>query len=127
MNHNLNWDWETPEKRFAVGAWRDTYGWVEEPYVSPDGEKIAAIVRLEDETFSVCVNGDVWPSSFEKIWHLRFAPDGRLTALVCDEMEWTLAVDGPSSLAAVPRRRPGPSGLGARPRVHFTGRNAIKA
>ena len=94
MSNAMNWDWDTREKRFAVGAWRDTFGWVEEPYVSPDGEKVAAIVRLEDESFSVCVNGDVWPVSFEKIWHLRFAPDGRLTALVCDEGEWTVAVDG---------------------------------
>ena len=94
MNHNPNWDWETQEKRFAFGAWRETYDWVEEPYASPDGECVAAIVRLEDESFTVCVNGNVWPTSFEKIWHLRFVPDGRLTALVSEEMEWTLAVDG---------------------------------
>jgi hypothetical protein len=31
---------------------------------------------------------------FDKIWHLRFSPDGRLTALVSEMGEWTMAVDG---------------------------------
>ena len=31
---------------------------------------------------------------FEKIYNLRFSPDGRLTALVSQDMEWTVAVDG---------------------------------
>ena len=62
--------------------------------MSPDGEKIAAIVNLAEGEFNVCVNGEAWETAFEKIWHLRFAPDGRLTALVSEMGEWTVALDG---------------------------------
>ena len=62
---------------------------------SPDGETIAAIVNVDEGEFTVCVNGDVWGETiFDKIWHLRFSPDGRLTALVSEMGEWTMAVDG---------------------------------
>ena len=88
------WDWINREKKMPFNEWNDQYEWVEEPYVSPDGERIAAIVRTEDELFNVCVNGQTWETPFEKIYNLRFSPDGRLTALVSQDMEWTVAVDG---------------------------------
>ena len=83
MNSSLNWDWETHEKQIPFGSWSKSFVWVEEPYVSFDGEKIAAIVRMEDESFGVCVNGETWDATFEKLWHLRFSPDGRLTVFYC--------------------------------------------
>ena len=91
--HN-DWDWETSEKSIVTGDWKDKFGWVEEPCVSPDGEKIASIVNIDEGEFSVCVNGEAWEEVFDKIWYLRFSPDGRLTALVSDMGEWTVAVDG---------------------------------
>lgn len=94
MNSSDYWDWDTSEKQISFQNWQEGFTWVEEPYASPDGENIAAVVRLEDESFGVCVNGKTWDETFEKVWHLRFSPDGRLTALVCRDMLWSVAVDG---------------------------------
>ena len=89
-----NWDWETGEKQVTMKDWKDKFKWVEEPYVSPDGETVAAVVNVDEGAFNVCVNGETWGNSFDKIWYLRFAPDGRLTAFVSEMAEWTVAVDG---------------------------------
>lgn len=94
MLKTAEWDWATGEKRIPFQEWRQQFGWVEEPYAGPDGEKVAAIVNLEEGSFGVCVNGEIWEESFEKARHLRFSPDGRLTALVAQDDQWTLAVDG---------------------------------
>jgi hypothetical protein len=95
MVDSRSWDWETGEKKISLGSWKEDYQWVEEPYVSPDGEKVAAIVNVDEGEFTVCVNGRAWGETvFDKIWHLRFSPDGRLTALVSEMGEWTMAVDG---------------------------------
>ena len=94
MVYLKSWDWETSEKNIPFNDWKGNFGWVEEPYVSPDGEKIAAIVNVSEGEFKACVNGESWENTFEKIWHLRFTPDGRLTAIVSDMGEWTVAVDG---------------------------------
>ena len=82
MAEEQNWDWETGERRIPFGEWKDNFRWVEEPYVSPDGEKIAAIVNIDEGEFSVCVNGEAWEAVFDKIWHLRFTSSGRPTAIV---------------------------------------------
>jgi len=89
-----NWDWEAGEKKIPVAEWRDRFQWVEEPYASPDGETVAAIVNVEEGEFSVCANGEAWENHFDKIWHLRFTLDGRAAALVSEGGEWTVAVDG---------------------------------
>ena len=95
MVDSRNWDWESGEKKISLDSWKDEYRWVEEPYVSPDGEKVAAIVNVDEGEFTVCVNGQAWGETvFDKIWHLSFSPDGRLTALVSAMGEWTMAVDG---------------------------------
>ena len=94
MSSKSEWDWNIGQRDIADTAqWRKKFNWVEEPYVSPDGEKIAAIVNLSEGEFSVCVNDQPWENVFDKIWYLRFAPDGRLTALVSETGEWTVAVD----------------------------------
>ncbi|MDO9631797.1 MAG: WD40 repeat domain-containing protein [Humidesulfovibrio sp.] len=68
--------------------------WVEEPYASPDGESLAALTTLTEGGCTALVNGEPWENTFEKGWHLRFSPDGRLTAIVQQDGMWTLAVDG---------------------------------
>ncbi|MFW6235351.1 MAG: WD40 repeat domain-containing protein, partial [Desulfovibrionales bacterium] len=87
------WDW-TPGKRHVADLRQRAgdFEWREEHQVSPDGENIAAVVKL-GETSTVCVSGDFWYLEFEKIWNVRYSPDGRLTALVMTEDEWTVAVD----------------------------------
>jgi len=97
MTDSANWDWETGEKLISdINEWKASYNWVEEPYTSPDGEKIAAIVNTGEAEFNVCVNGTAWEieAPFEKAWSLRFSPDGRLSAIVSADMAWTVAVDG---------------------------------
>ena len=68
--------------------------WQEEPYVSPDGETFVAIVKVGDGEFSVRTNDSVWDATFEKIWYPKFSPDGRLTAICQQDMEWVLVADG---------------------------------
>jgi hypothetical protein len=94
MKHPEQWDWDSPRKEIPFASWQSQFKWVEEPHVSPDGESVAAIVNTGEGEFKVCINGATWETSFEKTWHLRFAPDGRLTAIVSESGEWTLAVDG---------------------------------
>jgi len=75
---------------------RAEYPEVHEPVVSPDGEHLAVVVRTEedDEVYGVWIDGTLWEEEFEKAWNLRFAPDGRLIALVRQDEEWTVGVDG---------------------------------
>ena len=95
MVDSAQWDWEPGEKLIADTInWKGKFEWVEEPYASPDGEKIASIVKTGEGEFNICVNGKTWEEPFEKIWYSRFSHDGRLTALVLKDMEWTMAVDG---------------------------------
>ncbi len=88
------WDWEISEKRVAIKEWEASFGWVEEPYASPDGETVAAIVNVGEMEFSVCANGKTWDTPFDKVWNLRYLPDGRLAVLVSEMGEWTAAFDG---------------------------------
>ena len=75
MQEINRWDWEIGTREIAdLGRWKQDFNWVEEPYVSPDGEKIAAIVNLAEGEFNVCLNGQTWETVFDKIWHLRFTP-----------------------------------------------------
>ena len=90
-----NWNWEAGQRVISdMNQWQSKFNWIEEPYISQDGEKIAAIVNDSEGEFNVCVNDETWEQSFEKIWYLRFSPDCRLTALVSEDEEWTVAVDG---------------------------------
>lgn len=88
------WDWLTPEKQIPIREWEKDFNWVQEPCVSPDGERISAIANADEAQFSVCVNGEAWPETFEKAWSLQFSPDGRLAALAANDEEWTVCVDG---------------------------------
>ncbi|MBW1769021.1 MAG: WD40 repeat domain-containing protein, partial [Deltaproteobacteria bacterium] len=94
--HNISgWDWEIGKKLIAdISTWKGMFENIEEPYVSPDGEKVAAVVKTGEMEFSVCENDAPWERRFDKIWYLKFGPDNRLTALVSDTGAWTVAVDG---------------------------------
>jgi len=95
MSLSEKWDWECGKRVISdLDSVKGDYDWIEEPYASPDGERVAAVVRTDGEPFGVSVNGEVWENTFDRAWYLRFSPDGRLTALVSDSGEWTLAVDG---------------------------------
>jgi len=95
MSNIESWDWESKEKMLAEPAkWKDQFEDVLEPYISPDGEKIASIVKIGEGEHNIAINEGTWEEPFEKIWYSRFSPDGRLTALITKDMEWTMAVDG---------------------------------
>lgn len=94
MKDKKTWDWQTIEKEIPVKEWQSHFNWIEEPHVSPDGEKIASIVNSDDAEFTVCINGKPWDEIFEKIWSLKFMADGRLAALVSNDEMWTVCIDG---------------------------------
>lgn len=90
-----NWNWEPGEKLVHdFGSCSAEIEWIEEPQASPDGERIAAAVKLGEEEFTMCVNGEPWEAVYERCWFPKFSPDGRLTALVTEEGMPTLAVEG---------------------------------
>ena len=91
-----SWDWNIGNRLVAdISGLRSQYEGVHEFVSSPDGEKLAVPVAKEyPDTFGVCVNGELWEDEFEKAWQLKFAPDGRLVALVRKDDEWTVSVDG---------------------------------
>ncbi|HQF25225.1 MAG TPA: hypothetical protein PL065_17305, partial [Polyangiaceae bacterium] len=95
MPNQATVDWTAGKKTVAdLGEIRKEYSEVREFVASPDGERIAVVVRKDDDVVGVCVNGQVWEQDLEKAWHLAFGPDNRLTALVRVDDEWTVAVDG---------------------------------
>lgn len=94
MHNSNSWNWEIGKKVVAdIGEVKRKFEYMEEPYASPDGEKVAAIIKNEEAEFGVCVNENLWENTFDKIWYLRFGPDNRLTALASSMAEWTVAVD----------------------------------
>lgn len=90
-----SWDWE-PGKRTVTRSIAPLPGheWQEEPQVSPNGERFAAVAKTGDGDFAMRVDDETWEQTFEKLWLPRFSPDGRLTALGQLDGEWTMVVDG---------------------------------
>jgi hypothetical protein len=90
-----SWNWQAERRPIGdLDDVRQRHAAVHEFAVSPDGETIAAPVVTDAGSFRVWSSGQPWEGEFEKAWHLVFAPDGRLTALVRVDDEWTVAVDG---------------------------------
>ncbi|MRR39341.1 WD40 repeat domain-containing protein, partial [bacterium] len=87
-------DWSSSVKDTPLSSWTDRFQSVHEFQAAPDGDHVAAVVKTGESEFAACVDGDLWPERFDKMWHLRYAPDGRLSALVSTGGEWTVAVDG---------------------------------
>ncbi|MCG8643594.1 MAG: Tmc redox complex protein TmcD [Desulfobacterales bacterium] len=88
------WDWHSPKKEIPIKEWHNRFNWVEEFHVSPDGEKIAAIVNSDMDEFMVCVNGETWEEPFEKAGSVTFGPDGRLSVLAAKDEQWSVCTDG---------------------------------
>ncbi len=88
---NCAWDWDITSRLITdLDQWREQFSEVQELVVSQDGERIAAIVKAEDDTFTVCVNGVPWTHTFEKVWSLQFGPDNRLVCIGMNDDEWTV-------------------------------------
>ena len=88
------WDWETPSKRVAdLDDWKSDFVEVQELVAGRDGERIAAIVKTEEDSFVPCVNGEAWTNTFEKAWSLQFGPDDRLVCIGMNDDEWTVIVE----------------------------------
>ncbi|MDZ7665407.1 MAG: Tmc redox complex protein TmcD [Desulfotignum sp.] len=94
MEENTSWDWGTELKEIPFDEWRTRFNWVQSPRVSRDGERIAAIVNLDEMVFNVCVNGEVWEGEYEKIWNLTPVSGNGFAAFVARDEEWTMAVNG---------------------------------
>lgn len=95
MGEMETWDWQPGKRKLAdIAAIRREFQSVHEFVASPDGERIAAPVVPSEGACCAVVNGTLWPQTFEKLWYLRFGANGKLTALVRIDDEWTLAVEG---------------------------------
>ena len=87
-------DWQTGEKCIAdVAEWKKRFPIVQEFAVSNDGENIAAVVEIENKKAVPCMNGKIWDSTYERVWPLKFSPDGRLVCAALQNYEWTLVID----------------------------------
>ena len=94
MNGSANWDWDTKEKYVAdINEWKKKFPSVRELIPSDNGEKIATTVRNEDRRFAICVNGDTWEETFERIYSLKFNPESQLISLALKDYEWSVIVD----------------------------------
>ena len=89
-----NWDWEFGKKVIAnIDEIKKQFPTIEEFAVSPDGENIAAAAKRDEDEFSLSLNGSTQDDIFEKLWYLRYLPNGKLTGLVRLDDMWTLIVD----------------------------------
>ncbi len=90
----FNWDWQTKEKVICdVNEWKERFSLVHEFIPSADGERIAAVVEIEDKKVTPCINGKTWSDTFERICFLNFLPDSSIVCLVLQNFEWTMAKD----------------------------------
>jgi hypothetical protein len=94
MRDRENWDWETGERLIAdLSTWTDLAREASELDVSDDGERIAGLHYTGDGEVSPVVNGHSWTHTFERVWPLRFLPDGRLCCLAMVADEWNVFVN----------------------------------
>lgn len=91
----FNWDWDTKEKIICnINDWKEKFILVDEFIVTSDFEKIAAPVEIEDKKITLCINGELWDKTFERVCFPQFTPEGSLICLVLQNYEWTIAQDG---------------------------------
>ena len=75
----MNCDWTSGKKCIAdINDWRKQFPVVQELVASDDGEKIAAVVEIENKKAAPCLNGKIWGRTYERVWPLKFTPDNRL-------------------------------------------------
>ncbi|MCW7753629.1 WD40 repeat domain-containing protein [Desulfobotulus sp. H1] len=88
------WDWQTGRRIVAdLDQWKKEYGYVEEPFMRPDGEEAAAIVRTDEAEYSVICGTELWEGRWDKIWKPGYGTDGRFSCLVSELGAWSVAVD----------------------------------
>ncbi|GAB6182551.1 TolB family protein [Thermodesulfovibrio hydrogeniphilus] len=89
-----NWDWQTREKLICdISKIKNEYPLIHELLVSNDGEKIAAVVEIEDKQVKPFINGQHWENSFERVCFPQFTSENSFICLVLQNYEWTLAKD----------------------------------
>lgn len=93
MESQQNDTWEPSVRKIGEAALLPGCVWQEEWQISPDCESFAAVVALEDGTFTLRRDGTLWETHADKMYNCRFAPDGRLTVLSQSDGEWALATD----------------------------------
>lgn len=90
----FNFEWHTKDEIICdINEWKSKFALVYEFIVSPDGEKIAAPVEIEDKKVTLCVNGKIWENTFERVCYPQFTNKGNLLSLVLQNYEWCLAKD----------------------------------
>jgi hypothetical protein len=77
-------------------AWDGRFDQLVRLQPSPDGSRVAAVVATEFGKWTVAVDGQPWPSTWnEAVLDPVFSPDGsRVAAAVRQDGAWTIAVDG---------------------------------
>ncbi len=91
MNQKI--DWSTKEKMIAdINEWRNKFYDIRELAVSQDGEVIGAVVQTSPETFTLCINGQVWEEEVDRIRCLTFNAKNEPVCLVVKEFQWTVKV-----------------------------------
>lgn len=94
MRESRNWDWNTKEKLITtISEWKKQFPVIHEFVVSNDGEKISAVVEIENKKVTHCINGKTWGNTYERIWSPQFSTDNRLICSVLQNYEWTVAID----------------------------------
>jgi hypothetical protein len=72
-----SWDWETKEKLLTDREkdYTERFKECEAPNFSPDGKKIAALVK-DEKGWTIAVNGQTWEERFILCGDPHFSPDG---------------------------------------------------
>lgn len=91
MGERQNWDWETKEKCITdLNLWKTKSIDIRELTASPDGEKVAGVVQPETRRFTLCVNGEFADDLFDRMYALKFTPDGTPVCLGYADYQWTV-------------------------------------
>lgn len=94
MYDKQSWDWTTELKEISLKKSNDQFNWVEDPCISSDGERIANIVNIDEMSFGIQENMELWDGEYEKAWSLKTIPYGGFVVCVCQNEEWTLSING---------------------------------
>ncbi len=94
MQNTNGWNWEPGRRKETFSDCEQGSEWLEEWHVSPDGEKVACVACTAPAEFTMCVNGKLGETVYEKVICPKFTEDGKLAAYVSQDMEWFVYVDG---------------------------------
>jgi len=79
---------------FNDKAWDKKFINVYAPRISPDGEHVAAAVRVGICDYTVAVDGKVWDETFGCVWEPVYHPDGSVLIPTRAAGTWSLVRDG---------------------------------